>query len=114
MRACAIGSQSPTSTTLSRFWLLGSKYERETDPKTKTDTYEFTGFSLVLNVAYLAIKVSDTDSMTEWIYSLKTVIHFLSVFVLETNNQTTGLVMLTFDKLKQVLSLQIHTLHSTF
>ena len=35
MRACAIGSQSPTSTTLSHFWLLGSKYEHEMGPKTK-------------------------------------------------------------------------------
>jgi len=48
MRACAIGSQSPTSTALSHFWLLGSKYEHEMDPKTKTNTYEFTEFSLVL------------------------------------------------------------------
>ena len=41
-----MGSQSPTS-TLSRFWLLGAKYEREMDPKTKTNTYELTDFSLV-------------------------------------------------------------------
>jgi len=43
-----MGSQSPTSTTLSHFWLLGSKYEREMGLKTKTNTYEFTEFSLVL------------------------------------------------------------------
>jgi len=69
MRACAMGIQSPTSTTLSHFWLLGSKNEREMGPKTKTNAYEFTEFSLVLNLVYLAIKVSDTDSVTEWIYS---------------------------------------------
>jgi len=34
-------------------------------PKTKTNAYEFTEFSLVLNLVYLAIKVSDTDSVTE-------------------------------------------------
>jgi len=45
------------------------------DSKMKTDTYEFTEFSLV----YLAIKVSDTDSVTEWICSPKTVFHFQSV-----------------------------------
>ena len=50
MRACVMGSQSPTSTTLSHFWLLGSKYHREIDPKTKTNTYEFTAFSLVLTL----------------------------------------------------------------
>ena len=47
MHASAIGSQSPTSTTLSHFRLLGSKYEHEMGPKTKTNTYEFTEFSLV-------------------------------------------------------------------
>ena len=51
MRACAIGSQSPTSTTLSHFWLLGSKYEHEMGPKTKTKTYEFTEFSLFLTLS---------------------------------------------------------------
>jgi len=52
MRACAIGSQSPTSTTLSHFWLLGSKYEHEMGPKTKTNsTYEFTEFSLFLTLS---------------------------------------------------------------
>ena len=51
MRACAIGSQSPTSTTLSHFWLLGSKYEHEMGPKTKTNIYEFTEFSLVLTLS---------------------------------------------------------------
>ena len=39
MHACAIGSQSPTSTTLSHFWILESKYEHEMGPKTKTKTY---------------------------------------------------------------------------
>jgi len=48
MRACAMGSQSPTSTTLSHFWLLGSKYQHEMGPKMKTNTYKFTAFSLVL------------------------------------------------------------------
>jgi len=43
MRACAMGSPSPTSTTLSHFWLLGSKYEHKMGPKTKPNTkYEFT------------------------------------------------------------------------
>jgi len=51
MRACVIGSQSPTSTTLSHFSLLGSKYEHEMGPKTKTNTYEFTEFSLVLTLS---------------------------------------------------------------
>jgi len=46
MRACAMGSQSPTSTTLTHFWLLGSKYQCEMDPKTKTNTYKFTAFTL--------------------------------------------------------------------
>ena len=68
-RACVIGSQSPTSTTLSHLWLLRSKYEHEMGPKTKTNTYEFTEFSLVLTLSYLAISVSDTNSVTEWIYS---------------------------------------------
>jgi len=35
------------------------------DPKTKTNTYEFTEFGLVLTLVYLAIKVSDIDSVTE-------------------------------------------------
>jgi len=34
-------------------------------PKMKTNTYEFTEFSLVLTLVYLAIKVSDTNSVTE-------------------------------------------------
>jgi len=36
-------------------------------PKTKTNTHEFTEFSLVLTLAYLAIKVSDIhiDSVTD-------------------------------------------------
>jgi len=51
MRACAIGSQSLTSKTLSHFWLLGSKYQSEMGPKTKTNTYEFTVFSLVLTLS---------------------------------------------------------------
>jgi len=51
MRACAIGSQSPTSTTLSHFWLLRSKYEHEMGPKTRTKTYEFTEFSLSLTLS---------------------------------------------------------------
>ena len=60
MRACAIGSQSPTSTTLSHCWLLGQKNGREMGPKTETNTYEFTEFSLVLTLVYLEIKVSET------------------------------------------------------
>ena len=51
MRACVIGSQSPTSTTLSHFWLLGSKYEHEMGPKTKTKTCDFTEFSLFLTLS---------------------------------------------------------------
>jgi len=51
MRACAIDSQTPTSTTLSHFWLLGSKYEHEMSPKAKTKTYEFTAFSLFLTLS---------------------------------------------------------------
>jgi len=35
MRVCVIGSQTPTSTTFSHFWLLGSKYEHEMRPKRK-------------------------------------------------------------------------------
>ena len=66
MRACAIGSQTPTSTTLSHFWLLGSKYEHELGPKTKTNTDEFTEFSLVLT---LSLPRNQTNSVTEWIYS---------------------------------------------
>jgi len=75
MRACTMGSQRPTCTTLSHFWLLGSKYEREMGPKTKINTYEVTEFSLVLTLVYLVIKVSDTVSVTDWIYSplLKTI-----------------------------------------
>ena len=69
MRACSGGRQSPTSTTLSRFGLLESKYDREMGSKMKTNTYEVTEFSLVLTLVYLAIKVSDTDSVTEWIHS---------------------------------------------
>jgi len=65
VRACAMGRQSPTSTTLSHFRLLGSKYEREMGPKTKTKTHEFTEFSLFLTLVYLAIKVSGTNSGTE-------------------------------------------------
>jgi len=61
----AMSSQSQFSKTLSQFRLLGSKYEREMDPKTKTNTFEFTEFSLVLTLVYLEIKVSDTDSVTE-------------------------------------------------
>jgi len=34
-------------------------------PKTKTNTYEFTEFCLVLTLVYLAIKVTDTDPVTE-------------------------------------------------
>jgi len=49
MRACAMGSQSPT-TTLSHFWLLGSKYQREVGSKTKTNTYEFTVLVLTLSL----------------------------------------------------------------
>ena len=51
MCACAICSQSPTSTNLSGFWLLGSKYEHEMGPKTKTNTYEFIEFSFVLTLS---------------------------------------------------------------
>ena len=51
MRACEICCQSPTSTTLSHFWLLGSKYEHEMGPKTKTKTYEFTEFSLFITLS---------------------------------------------------------------
>jgi len=72
MRACAMGSQSRTSTTLSHFWLLGSKYQayqREMDPKTKTNTYEFTAFSLVLTLSLPRNQASDANSVTEWIYS---------------------------------------------
>jgi len=64
MHACAMGSQSPTSTNLSHWWLLGWKYECEMGPETKTNTYEFTEFSLVLTLVYLAIDVSETDSVT--------------------------------------------------
>jgi len=66
MRACAMGSRSPT---LSHFWLLGSMYEREMGQKTKTNTYEFTEFSLLPTVVYLAIEVSDTNLTTKWIHS---------------------------------------------
>jgi len=45
--ACAFGSQSPTSTTLSHFW-LGSKHKHEIGPKAKTNTQKCTEFSLVL------------------------------------------------------------------
>jgi len=38
-------------------------------PKTKTNTYEFTEFNFVLTLVYLVIKVSDTNSVTEWIYA---------------------------------------------
>ena len=65
LRACAMGSQSLPSKPLSHFRLLGSKYEREMGLKTKTNTYKSTGFSLVLTLVYLAIKGSDTDSVTE-------------------------------------------------
>jgi len=51
MRACAMGSQSPASTALSHFWVLGSNYEHKMGPKTKTNTYEFTEFSLVLTLS---------------------------------------------------------------
>ena len=51
MRTCAMGSQSPTSITLLHFWLLRSKYEHDMGPKTKTNTYEFTEFSLVLTLS---------------------------------------------------------------
>jgi len=51
MRACAVGSQSPTSTTLPHFWLLESKYQREMGPKTKPNTFKFTAFSLVLTLS---------------------------------------------------------------
>jgi len=51
MRAWAMGSQCSTSTTLSPFSLLGSKYEHEMGPKTKTNTYEFTEFSLFLTLS---------------------------------------------------------------
>ena len=74
-----MSSQSQFSKTLSQFRLLGLKYEREMDPKTKTNTFEFTEFSLVLTLVYLEIKVSDTDSVTEWIYFPKTVFHSLSL-----------------------------------
>jgi len=75
-----MGSQSPTIKSLSHFSLLGTKYEWEMGPKKKTNTYKFTEFSLVLTLAYLAIKVSDTNSVTEWIYSplLQTVFQFQS------------------------------------
>jgi len=62
-------SQSATSTTLPHFWLLGSEYEHEIGPKTKTNTHEYPEFSLLLTLLYLAIKVSDTNSVTEQIYS---------------------------------------------
>lgn len=39
------------------------------DSITKTNTYEFTEFSVVLTIVYLTIKVSDPDSVIEWIYS---------------------------------------------
>jgi len=51
MRTCAMSSLSPTSTTLSHFWQLGSKYEHEMGPKTRTNTYEFSVFSLVLTLS---------------------------------------------------------------
>jgi len=35
---CTMNSHSPTSKTLPHFSLLGSKYEREMDPKTKTNS----------------------------------------------------------------------------
>jgi len=38
-------------------------------PQTKTNTYDFTEFTSVLTLVYLAIKVSDTNSVTERIYS---------------------------------------------
>jgi len=62
------------------------------EPKTKTNSFQFTEFSLVLTLVYLAIKLSDTDSVTKWIYSPNTVFHFQSVFVLVTNSQTTTLI----------------------
>ena len=46
-----VAKAQPTSTTLSHFWLLGSKYEHEMGPKTKTKTYEFTEFSLFLTLS---------------------------------------------------------------
>jgi len=58
-----MGSQSPTSKTLSHFSLLGLRYEHEVGPKTKTKTYEFTGLNLVLTLTPL--EVSKTDSLTE-------------------------------------------------
>jgi len=48
MHTCAMRSQS---STLSHFWLLGSTDEHEMGPKTKTNTYEFTEFSLVLTLS---------------------------------------------------------------
>jgi len=90
--ACAMCSQSPTSATLSHFWLLGSKYECEMGPKTKTNTYEFTEFSLVLTQLYLAIKMSDTNSVTEWIYSPLSKTVFQSLFMFVTNSQTAAII----------------------
>ena len=95
LRTCAMGSQSPISTPSSHFCLLGSRYELEMGPKAKTNTYGFTWFTLVLTLVYVAIKVSDADSVTEWIYSPKTVFHFQLVFVLVINSQTTALIAQT-------------------
>jgi len=67
MRACAIGSQSPTSTTLSHCWLLGSKYEHEMGPKTKTNTYEFIEFSFFLTLS-LPRNQSQWYQLGDWVF----------------------------------------------
>ena len=95
MRARAMGNQSPTSTTSSQFWQMGSHYEREMGPKTKTNTHELTEFSLVLTLVYLAIKVSDTNTGIEQIHSSLSKTVFQSSFVCATNSQTTALVAWT-------------------
>jgi len=41
-------------------------------PKTQTNTCEITEFSLGLTIVYLAMRASDTDSVTEWIFNLLT------------------------------------------
>jgi len=64
-------------------------------PKTKTNTYKFTEFSLVLTIAYLAIKVSDTKSVTEWIYSPFSKTVFQSCFAFVINSQTSALITKT-------------------
>ena len=78
--ACAMGSQSLTSTTLSHFRLQGSRYQREMGPKMKKYSDEFTEFSLVLTLVYLAIKLSDTKA-DDRVSSLTSFENSLSVLV---------------------------------